>query len=694
MIFCSKSGPHPIEKMTLSGLFVPGARAWLLVCMLAILAACGGGDGEPSAPPSDDGAVGGPPPSEPDVTPPDEEPDGEPDGSDPGDGEDPPPEPVAPTSTLDGVVLDGPVAEASVVIRDAQGTLLTTTSTDGQGLFSIEVPDDAPRPLRIAATGGINVTTDALVDFELRGLAFEEGPSRVSVNVLSTFAVMAADCAVSQGGSMGLEGSEALGDMLDSADAILASLGLDFLAPGMDMPIFGFPESADAAANMLLASEAVAEAVRRTQQAFAQAGRALDSPDILSALACALGVDAGPGASDGDRDIANVFLAALAGTLLETAAGRLEITTRGVDAIGLLEQAMTTTFSFPGGQAVQDMAVSSALLDVLIRNLDALLEVSPSLAVFSAIGDFLDMAAGASRAEVADTLSGHQGLFGDFPRLALAIADDSQLGVAFADRAMATDVGGPPPSLTLGASPQDLANRGLSTTLAFSSDHATGCELTSDGFSEWAGLAGPSGEVSVGPIDANESFQIACIGPGGRVEQSITITVPPIIEIAFVPTERDANDPIQLNDNVRLDVSVLDGSVDECSLERSDTGAALEPGAILVASPGLGVLASCANGGGVHVQNFAIPVRAARLTWVPPTARANGDPLDDLSGYRVYVGVEPNAANAQVFEVDDPNTHELELDFSTSGMRYFRVTAVTAENLESEFSEEVNKDIP
>lgn len=87
----------------------------------------------------------------------------------------------------------------------------------------------------------------------------------------------------------------------------------------------------------------------------------------------------------------------------------------------------------------------------------------------------------------------------------------------------------------------------------------------------------------------------------------------------------------------------------------------------------------------------------ATLSWEAPATNADGTPLDDLSGYKVYYG-KTSGVYGEIMDVsltDTPNFPEYTLTALESGTRYyFAVTAYDTSGNESNFSEEVYKDIP
>lgn len=81
------------------------------------------------------------------------------------------------------------------------------------------------------------------------------------------------------------------------------------------------------------------------------------------------------------------------------------------------------------------------------------------------------------------------------------------------------------------------------------------------------------------------------------------------------------------------------------------------------------------------------------VSWVAPTTRANGDPLQlsEIGGYRIYYGQTSDNLN-QVIEINDPSVTEYVVDqLVPSNTYYFAVTAYDTEGIESALSTVVSK---
>lgn len=93
------------------------------------------------------------------------------------------------------------------------------------------------------------------------------------------------------------------------------------------------------------------------------------------------------------------------------------------------------------------------------------------------------------------------------------------------------------------------------------------------------------------------------------------------------------------------------------------------------------------DGGDDSAPAFTYPVT---LSWQAPRTNADGTPLKDLAGFRVYAGTKPRVYTT-VKDVRRSTTATLDLP---EGLHTFAVTAYDLAGNESEFSEEVSAVLP
>jgi len=76
---------------------------------------------------------------------------------------------------------------------------------------------------------------------------------------------------------------------------------------------------------------------------------------------------------------------------------------------------------------------------------------------------------------------------------------------------------------------------------------------------------------------------------------------------------------------------------------------------------------------------------SAILSWKKPTTNANGTPLTNLAGYKIYYGQSATDLN-RVLKIASPSTVEVEISDLPPGQWYFAVASYNTENVESEKS--------
>jgi hypothetical protein len=83
---------------------------------------------------------------------------------------------------------------------------------------------------------------------------------------------------------------------------------------------------------------------------------------------------------------------------------------------------------------------------------------------------------------------------------------------------------------------------------------------------------------------------------------------------------------------------------------------------------------------------------SATVSWAPPTATATGTPLTNLSGFKIYYGLDPTQLNTVVV-INDPSVTSTEISHLGQGTWYFGATAIDTNGLESALSNVSSKDI-
>lgn len=100
----------------------------------------------------------------------------------------------------------------------------------------------------------------------------------------------------------------------------------------------------------------------------------------------------------------------------------------------------------------------------------------------------------------------------------------------------------------------------------------------------------------------------------------------------------------------------------------------------------VGVSISIADAAHSATQAFDITVigsgsGVAKLDWQAPVTKFDGSSLDDLAGYRILYGRNPDDLDHSVF-VADPAAHSYEFATLDKGAWYFAIVGVSADGLE------------
>jgi hypothetical protein len=104
--------------------------------------------------------------------------------------------------------------------------------------------------------------------------------------------------------------------------------------------------------------------------------------------------------------------------------------------------------------------------------------------------------------------------------------------------------------------------------------------------------------------------------------------------------------------------------------------------------------AGCAQspGGGQAPGSTGEQAGQIRLSWERPTTKADGTPLTDLAGYKLYYGLTSRAYDF-IMTVGNQTTYALS-GLEPGRTYYFAVTAYDASGNESHFSDEVSVTVP
>lgn len=228
--------------------------------------------------------------------------------------------------TISGSVGDGPIVEASIVIKDATERVVATTVSDENAKFSVDVPSTSEFPLVLIANGGTDLVTNDVPDFTLESVAINASTTKVNLNPFSTLAVKAA---------RRMPGGLIAANVSVAEQDLMSQFGFGLNGSIVPSPITT-PMTDARIAHIVKASEAFGETVRRTRNALLQLGENVDGNDVMDKLAA----DLSDGSIDGmgpnaDLTTTNTVYAASAQVMMELLTNQLRV--NGAEAGTLMD---------------------------------------------------------------------------------------------------------------------------------------------------------------------------------------------------------------------------------------------------------------------------------------------------------------------------------------------------------------------
>ncbi len=256
---------------------------------------------------------------------------------------------------LSGSVGDGPITGAIITIYNAAGEVLATTVSDSNAVYHSSVlagPEDYPLILEV--TGGIDLVTGAEPDFRMESVVMSESDQRVNVNPFTTIIVKSA--ASMSGGINQLN--------VDFAKAFVArELGFGLDADEVPDPVTTSITDSNIA-DIVKASEAMGEMIRRVRDASAAAGEPMSGDEVVDVLSADItdGFLDGFGAVGAHPKVARLARLVSAQVLIENMANQLKV--GGVIATNAMDNAIRVSHPSVAMSALTDsVAVTPRLLE-------------------------------------------------------------------------------------------------------------------------------------------------------------------------------------------------------------------------------------------------------------------------------------------------------------------------------------------
>lgn len=256
---------------------------------------------------------------------------------------------------LTGSVGDGPVVGATVRILTDDGRELGRLESDSGSTYNITVrTDSADYPLSIVSQGGTDLVTNGAPDFDLLSAVAAPGTRSIAnVNPFSTFTVeLARD----------LSGGITAGNLTSAQNTVVDELNFG-LTSLVNSGVMTTAINSGNVAEVVRASEALSETVRRTRDAITASGSPTSADAIVRGLSSDLtdNVIDGLGGSRSDARIAAVATVVSAQVLLETMANQLRV--NGVDATQAMSNAIDLVTSDTVSPTLEELTATAEMLE-------------------------------------------------------------------------------------------------------------------------------------------------------------------------------------------------------------------------------------------------------------------------------------------------------------------------------------------
>ena len=102
--------------------------------------------------------------------------------------------------------------------------------------------------------------------------------------------------------------------------------------------------------------------------------------------------------------------------------------------------------------------------------------------------------------------------------------------------------------------------------------------------------------------------------------------------------------------------------------------------------------AGSTNSRSIKIRRESGQKGSVTLSWTPPTARVDGSPLTNLAGYKIFYGRMSGVYDYQI-DIDNPGVSTYVVEELVSGQWFFSLAAYDSDGLESDRSNEVERDI-
>jgi hypothetical protein len=608
--------------------------------------------------------------------------------------------------SVSGSVGDGPTVDASVTIRKNNGEEIISFKSDASASYSVDFAvSERHFPLLIDATGGTDIVTGLAPDFVLRSAVLSPS-GRATANV-NPFSTVAYELAKDLNGGLTREN-------LLAAEDIAASSMNSGLTTAMTTGPMRTPVDGPNVAEIIKASETLAEVVRRVRGALVSGGHSTSADVVIEELGSDLidTVIEGNGGPRADARTAAVAIIATAQVLLESMSNELHV--NGADATQGMRQAIEQVLPGASGSALEKLGATVEMIYQANIGLEAAFEITGDVRVLELMQSLGDVRPGMEPAAIRPLLPPD---YRTALNAAVAMAATGDTTVVAAVNQVARSGGNQgvdqnrPPVI----SGQPLASIQVGSNYDFApvASDLDGDPLTFSiaGRPAWAKFNSSTGHLSGTPQanDAGTYDGITITVSDGELTSSIGpfgISVTSNNSAPVISGTPPATAGVDQQYEFRPAVSDRDSTVFRFSIAGKPSWAEFDvlsgrlSGTPSAGDVGLyrGIEISVTDGTDTaYLPAFSIEVvtignstGSVTLSWSPPTENEDGTLLVDLAGYRIYWSRDGGGYGPPV-AIDNPSVTLYVVENLTPGSYEFVATAVNIAGIESQFSNSVTR---
>ena len=276
---------------------------------------------------------------------------------------------------IGGSVGDGPIINATVTVRDANGDIVATTTSDSEANYTLRITSQPVFPLIISTSGGTDLVTGTTPSFVMDTIVLGSNAPTANINPFSTLIVKTAQ---------NMTGGTSSSNITSATNIILTHLSFGINSSLVSNPITT-SINRDNIAAMVKASETLAEMIRRTRDTLGT----ITADDVIAALAADMsdGAFDGNGVALADARISAAARVASAQVLIEALSNKLIV--EGVLATPALDDSISATMPSAPDLATQTVAATARMLVQARDYVQSARSIAPSTELTN-IADVLD----------------------------------------------------------------------------------------------------------------------------------------------------------------------------------------------------------------------------------------------------------------------------------------------------------------